>query len=404
MGRADRRRQPHRARARHRRLSVQRRPLGSDGLRSSADVLGAGRRAGRCRGPAGVRPAAASRSPRPRADVPARHGSARRVAARGARQQRLQAAVGRRDCRRRRDVSRRQLADQGAEGRAVARGVRQVGRSRRFRSTARAGAHRHRRLDLGGLREGSREAACGGEVRPRCRGAARTRRGSARATGRLPVRRSVYRDYPAFREEPFAFFGQMLSAARARPAVPIYNAISRELQLAIGYAIEGTRTPEEAVDDAWRVVVAEDTAATHELVARRTRSIRWRGCRCCSRWFSRGVALHAAGGRSLRYWLAPAIALVAVFLLYPILELVRIAFTDLAAPGGPYRYTLHGFRALVRRSAVLRDDWRHAGLRRRVGRAAAWPRSAAGVAVRRRRTAARRWARWRRASPWSAPG
>jgi multiple sugar transport system substrate-binding protein len=77
-------------------------------------------------------------------------------------------------------------------------------------------------------------------------------------TGRLPVRKSVYRDNDEFRQEPFAFFGQLLSAARARPAVPIYNAISRELQIAIGYAIEGTRTPEQAVDDAFRIVRDED--------------------------------------------------------------------------------------------------------------------------------------------------
>ena len=166
-------------------------------------------------------------------------------------------------------------------------------------------------------------------------------------TGRLPVRRSVYRDYPAFKEEPFAFFGQMLSAARARPAVPIYNTISRELQLAIGYAIEGTRTPAEAVDAAWRVVVAEDTE-------RRTNSSRSNTFDLLA-WIPvlltvvlAGVALTRAGGGSLRYWLAPTIALVALFLLYPILELIRIAFTDLAAPGSPYQYTLGGFRDLIR--------------------------------------------------------
>jgi multiple sugar transport system permease protein len=39
--------------------------------------------------------------------------------------------------------------------------------------------------------------------------------------------------------------------------------------------------------------------------------------------------------------------LTTVFLLYPILELLRMAFTDLRAPGGPYRYTLDGFRSLA---------------------------------------------------------
>lgn len=166
----------------------------------------------------------------------------------------------------------------------------------------------------------------------------------SQATGRLPVRRSVYREYAAFREEPFTFFGSMLSAARARPAVPIYNAISRELQVAIGYAIEGTRTPEEAVDAAWRVVIDEDNL-------HRARVPGGRGFDLLA-WIPALLAVALAGltiarGRGVRTWLAPAIVLVAVFLLYPILELVRIAFTDLEAPGGSYRYTLQGFRALV---------------------------------------------------------
>jgi multiple sugar transport system substrate-binding protein len=166
-------------------------------------------------------------------------------------------------------------------------------------------------------------------------------------TGRLPVRRSVYRDYSAFKQERFAFFGRLLSAARARPAVPIYNTISRELQLAIGYAIEGTRTPAEAVDDAWRVVVAEDTGRRAPSSAPNTFDpLAWIPMLLSA--VLAGVALTRAGGRNLRHWLAPTIALVAVFLLYPILELIRIAFTDLAAPGGPYRYTLGGFRDLIR--------------------------------------------------------
>jgi multiple sugar transport system substrate-binding protein len=168
----------------------------------------------------------------------------------------------------------------------------------------------------------------------------------SQGTGRLPVRRSVYRDYPAFREEPFAFFGQMLGAARARPAVPIYNSISRELQLAIGYAIEGTRTPAEAVDEAWRVVAAEDNRRRTSMPG--ASGFDWLA------WIPvllatllAGAALTSAGGRSLRFWLAPTIVIVALFLLYPILELIRIAFTNLSAPGSAYQYTFGGFRDLI---------------------------------------------------------
>ena len=168
----------------------------------------------------------------------------------------------------------------------------------------------------------------------------------SQGTGRLPVRRSVYRDYPAFKEEPFAFFGQLLSVARARPAVPIYNSISRELQLAIGYAIEGTRTPAEAVEAAWQVVIAEDDS-------RRTRTAGVSGFDWVA-WVPAllsallaGFALTRAGDRTIRFWLAPTIVIAALFLLYPILELIRVAFTNLGAPGGPYEYTLGGFRDLI---------------------------------------------------------
>jgi multiple sugar transport system substrate-binding protein len=164
-------------------------------------------------------------------------------------------------------------------------------------------------------------------------------------TGRLPVRRSLYRDYEAFQQGPFAFFGALLPSAQARPAVPIYNSISRELQIAIGYAIEGTRTPEQAVDAAFRVVADEYARTQQESPRRGADPLLWMpGILAAA---AAAMALARAGSGSLRAWLAPAIVLSAVFLLYPILELVRVAFTDLGAFGGPYRYTLDGFRSLA---------------------------------------------------------
>jgi multiple sugar transport system substrate-binding protein len=166
-------------------------------------------------------------------------------------------------------------------------------------------------------------------------------------TGRLPVRQSVYRDYAAFKEEPFPFFAEMLTSARARPAVPIYNSISRELQIAIGYAIEGTMTPERAVDDAFRIVLEEH--ARNSLKETRATGrfdlVTWLPATFAG--LLGALALVRAREGAVRLWLAPAVALVTVFLLYPILELVRIAFTDLTAPGGDYRYTLHGFQSIT---------------------------------------------------------
>ncbi|HXG87138.1 MAG TPA: extracellular solute-binding protein [Vicinamibacterales bacterium] len=168
----------------------------------------------------------------------------------------------------------------------------------------------------------------------------------SQGTGRLPVRQSVYRDHEMFRQEPFAFFGAMLSSARARPAAPIYNAISRELQLAIGYAIEGTSTPDKAVDDAFRIVSDEDRRK--RAVA--PRSAGWDPFAALPAILAAalgGFALFRTRGQALFLWLAPAVVLATVFLLFPIFELIRVAFTDLAAPGTPYQYTLHGFRSLA---------------------------------------------------------
>ena len=82
---------------------------------------------------------------------------------------------------------------------------------------------------------------------------------------------------PRFARSRSPFFGDMLGSARARPAVPIYNAISRELQIAIGYAIEGTRTPEQAVDAAWTTVMAEYDSGQAPAGRAARASIRWRG-------------------------------------------------------------------------------------------------------------------------------
>jgi multiple sugar transport system substrate-binding protein len=98
------------------------------------------------------------------------------------------------------------------------------------------------------------------------------------ATGRLPVRRSAYLNYPAFKEEPFPFFADMLTTARARPAVPIYNSISRELQIAVGYTIEGTLSPERAVDEAFRIVTEEHARVASCRSRRSAWCVRARQC------------------------------------------------------------------------------------------------------------------------------
>ncbi|CAN5665830.1 hypothetical protein BH18ACI5_BH18ACI5_03460 [soil metagenome] len=166
------------------------------------------------------------------------------------------------------------------------------------------------------------------------------------ATGHLPVRRSVYQQFPTFREGWYARFGEIVASGQARPAVPMYPAISTELQLAIGYAVSGDRTPEDAVDAAYRNVV--------QLWERRSNGpAKQTGFDPLS-WLPALIALGltawlflpAAGGVP-RAWLAPAAALTGVFVLYPIFELIRLSFTRATTGQSGAGYTFDSFTQLL---------------------------------------------------------
>jgi len=49
----------------------------------------------------------------------------------------------------------------------------------------------------------------------------------------------------------------MLKYGRARPGFPIYPTISEQLQIAIGEVLTGMKSPEKALDDAWKNVLRE---------------------------------------------------------------------------------------------------------------------------------------------------
>jgi multiple sugar transport system substrate-binding protein len=172
------------------------------------------------------------------------------------------------------------------------------------------------------------------------------------ATGHLPVRRSVYRDYPTFRDRWFGRFGEMLAAGKARPAAASYDAISRELQLAIGAAIAGTKSPEQAVDEAWAAVLAQHRRRATVPTASATRDP-WRWAPGIAAGLLVALVLGASGRcvasqtRGVRLWVAPAAALTGVMLLYPMFELVRISATNMGAPRTPYVYTLDGVNSLI---------------------------------------------------------
>ncbi len=157
----------------------------------------------------------------------------------------------------------------------------------------------------------------------------------------LPARKSVYRQFPFFREDPFhARFGEWLAGARARPAVLIYPTISEQLQLAIGYAVSGDQTPEQAVDGAWAEVLK---------VAERQKAgaapppafdpLMFAPAALTVLLLAFGLVAVWRENRALVAWLAPALALAAAFLLYPMLELIRLSATNATTEGAGYSYT-----------------------------------------------------------------
>ena len=157
----------------------------------------------------------------------------------------------------------------------------------------------------------------------------------------LPARKSVYQQFPFFREDPFHVrFGEWLAGARARPAVLIYPTISEQLQLAIGYAVSGDKTPEQAVDGAWAEVLrvaerqkagaAPPPAFDPLMFAPAALTVLLLGFGLLAVWRE---------NRALVAWLAPALALATAFLLYPMLELIRLSATDATTEGAGYSYT-----------------------------------------------------------------
>jgi multiple sugar transport system substrate-binding protein len=171
------------------------------------------------------------------------------------------------------------------------------------------------------------------------------------ATGHLPVRRSVYRDFPMFSEDVwYRRFGEMLVDGHARPAVRMYPAISQRLQLAIGSVISGDRTPEQALDDAWRAVAdeyARQIASESAGVRTHVDPIAWLPVAAAILFPIAIVVRGRRGDAGVARWLLPAVALVTIILIYPMLDLLRLSLTDARAAATRYTYTLASYRAIV---------------------------------------------------------
>jgi multiple sugar transport system substrate-binding protein len=171
------------------------------------------------------------------------------------------------------------------------------------------------------------------------------------ATGHLPVRRSVYREFPIFSQDVwYRRFGEMLVNGHARPTVAIYPAISQQLQLAIGAVVSGERTPDQALDAAWSAVrdeYAREATARTAAARSGTDPIAWLPA-AAALLFPIAVFLRARReAAAVAWWILPAIALVTVILIYPMLDLVRLSFTDATVAGTRYGYTSSSYRALI---------------------------------------------------------
>jgi multiple sugar transport system substrate-binding protein len=168
------------------------------------------------------------------------------------------------------------------------------------------------------------------------------------ATGHLPVRKSVFRDVPFFRDSPWhQKFSEMVVHGKARPAASAYPLISAQLQLAIGAAVAGDKTPEQAVDDAWKAVLAGTSRREGAAAAAAPDPVAWLpvigavAVALFVLWPLRGTQA------PLRLWLLPALVLGTALIVYPVLDLVRVALTDTGAYGSPHRYTLASFTSLL---------------------------------------------------------
>ncbi|MBI3962434.1 MAG: extracellular solute-binding protein [Deinococcus sp.] len=74
--------------------------------------------------------------------------------------------------------------------------------------------------------------------------------------GNPPTRQSLFQSEPFYTEDPiWDTFRQFLVSGQARPGFPIYPTISTEMQVAIGEVLTGTKSPEQALDDAWARVL-----------------------------------------------------------------------------------------------------------------------------------------------------
>ncbi|AJQ96973.1 extracellular solute-binding protein [Gynuella sunshinyii] len=71
----------------------------------------------------------------------------------------------------------------------------------------------------------------------------------------LPTRADLYDKYDVFKTPANKAFAQALQYGRARPGAPIYPEISNQIQIMMGDVLTGTKTPEQALDAAFKATM-----------------------------------------------------------------------------------------------------------------------------------------------------
>ena len=294
-------------------------------------------------------------------------------------QQRLPAADRRGDRGRRRDVSRRQLAVEGSGERAAPAEFAKWDIAPIPQADAAT-----RSTGTGGwvwvvfARDPARQRAAIEFIRTVEAPANAAR--ISEATGHLPVRRSVYRDFPIFSQDRwYRRFGDMLVDGHARPTVadlpgdfPAAPARDRRRRVGREDAGRGARRCLGGRQRRVRAPVEPRTRGTGPRLDRDCVAAD-RGARYCCRWRCSGTDCADRRTRTLdRGWVLPAVALVDAHPVYPMLDLMRLSFTDSTVAGT----RLHATRsAAIATCSATRSFYGMVGvtvdLRRQLGRAAA---------------------------------
>ena len=193
------------------------------------------------------------------------------------------------------------------------------------------------------------------------------------ATGHLPVRRSVYRDFPIFSQDRVVPAVRRDAGRRPRAAdrADLPGDFAAACSWRSAPVVSGEKTPDAG---ARRGVARRERANTRGRRSSRTvdgaarRRSRSRGCRSCSR-SSFPVAMFWRGRRDAPArvaWVLPAVALVTIILIYPMLDLLRLSLTDATVAGSALRIHARELSgAARRRRVVLRHGRRDGDLRRR---------------------------------------